>query len=100
NLLTRFSDQIKDHGVIERAPLLEGKSMHITVASTHKPKVAEPGAGPPARPAEAATPANGPTPSATPAAPTATTASATVSAAAPAAARPAAPRSTGTAATQ
>src|SRR5512143_3488273 len=37
-LLTRFSDKIKDHGVIERAPLLEGKSMHITVASVHKPK--------------------------------------------------------------
>ena len=38
NLLLRFSEQIKDHGVIERAPTLEGKSMHITVASTHKPK--------------------------------------------------------------
>ncbi len=37
-LLTRFSEQIKDHGVVERAPLLEGKSMHITVASVHKPK--------------------------------------------------------------
>ncbi len=40
-LLARFSDQIKDHGVVERAPLLEGKSMHITVASVHKPKVIE-----------------------------------------------------------
>ncbi|MBM4409455.1 MAG: translation initiation factor IF-3, partial [Chloroflexi bacterium] len=38
NLLLRFADQVKDHGVVERAPLLEGKSMHITVASTHKPK--------------------------------------------------------------
>jgi translation initiation factor IF-3 len=38
NLLTRFTDQIKEHGIIERAPLLEGKSMHITVASIHKPK--------------------------------------------------------------
>jgi len=38
NLLTRFTEQIKDHGVLERAPLLEGKSMHITVASIHKPK--------------------------------------------------------------
>jgi len=37
-LLERFTDRIKDHGVIERAPLLEGKSMHITVASVHKPK--------------------------------------------------------------
>jgi translation initiation factor IF-3 len=42
NLLARFSERIKDHGVVERAPLLEGKSMHITVASTHKPKVIEP----------------------------------------------------------
>jgi translation initiation factor IF-3 len=40
-LLEKFSDKIKDHGVIERAPLLEGKSMHITVASIHKPKVVE-----------------------------------------------------------
>lgn len=40
-LLAKFSEQIKDHGVVERAPLLEGKSMHITVASTHKPKVIE-----------------------------------------------------------
>ncbi len=40
-LLTRFSEQIKDHGVVERAPLLEGKSMHITVASVHKPKPIE-----------------------------------------------------------
>lgn len=42
DLLTRFADQIKDHGVVERAPVLEGKSMHISVASTHKPKVHEP----------------------------------------------------------
>jgi len=41
NLLARFADRIKDHGVVERAPLLEGKSMHITVASTHKPKPIE-----------------------------------------------------------
>ena len=40
-LLEKFSDKIKDHGVIERAPLLEGKSMHITVASIHKPKAHE-----------------------------------------------------------
>ncbi len=49
NLLTKFVDKIKDHGVVERSPLLEGKSMHITVASTHKPKSAEA----PARPVEA-----------------------------------------------
>jgi translation initiation factor IF-3 len=44
-LLTKFADQVKDHGVLERAPLLEGKSMHITIASTHKPKPREAGVG-------------------------------------------------------
>ncbi len=38
NLIARFSERVKDHGIPERAPLLEGKSMHITMASTHKPK--------------------------------------------------------------
>ena len=42
DLLDRFAEQIKDHGVVERPPMLEGKSMHISVASTHKPKVHEP----------------------------------------------------------
>src|SRR3954471_10429946 len=42
NMLTRFTDRIKEHGVAERAPLLEGKSMHLTVASLHKPKEHEP----------------------------------------------------------
>jgi translation initiation factor IF-3 len=37
-LLERFVERIKDHGVVERAPLMEGRSMHLTVASTHKPK--------------------------------------------------------------
>src|SRR3954452_18132715 len=46
-LLERFTEQIKDHGVVERAPILEGKSMFITMASTHKPKAA----GVPVRPA-------------------------------------------------
>ena len=41
NLLTRFVDLVKDHGVAERTPVLEGKSMFITMASTHKPKVIE-----------------------------------------------------------
>ncbi len=72
-LLARFSDQIKDHGAVERAPLLEGKSMHITVASTHKPKVVEhvskhpteidadaPAPAPAASPAPAAAPAEAP----------------------------------------
>jgi translation initiation factor IF-3 len=38
NLIARFVDRVKDHGVAERTPLLEGKSMHITMASIHKPK--------------------------------------------------------------
>jgi translation initiation factor IF-3 len=37
-LLARFVDRVKEHGVAERTPLLEGKSMHITMASLHKPK--------------------------------------------------------------
>ena len=59
-LLTRFTEQIKDHGVVERAPLLEGKAMHLTVASLHKPKqeggpprgTAESKGGPDGRPQE------------------------------------------------
>lgn len=41
NLLTRFTEQIKEHGTVERAPLLEGKQMHVTVASLHKPRAHE-----------------------------------------------------------
>jgi len=41
-LLQRFAEQVKDHGVVERAPVLEGKSMFISIASVHKPKVHEP----------------------------------------------------------
>jgi len=51
DLLDKFAEQIKDHGVVERPPLLEGKSMHISVASSHKPK--------PHEPAPAANPAKG-----------------------------------------
>jgi translation initiation factor IF-3 len=64
-LLEKFSDKIKDHGVIERAPLLEGKSMHITVASVHKPKVIETPARPhdgPAAPVDATATAPAATP--------------------------------------
>jgi len=38
NLLERFVKRIEEHGVVERAPLMEGRSMHLIVASTHKPK--------------------------------------------------------------
>jgi translation initiation factor IF-3 len=51
NMLAKFIDRVKEHGTAERAPLLEGKSMHLTVASLHKPKEHE--AGTKARPAEA-----------------------------------------------
>jgi len=46
NLIAKFTDQVKDHGIAERTPVLEGKSMFITMASTHKPK----GQDVPARP--------------------------------------------------
>jgi translation initiation factor IF-3 len=42
DLLDKFAEQVKEHGVVERPPLLEGKSMHISVASVHKPKSHEP----------------------------------------------------------
>ena len=38
NLIAKFVERVGEHGVAERTPLLEGKSMHITMASTHKPK--------------------------------------------------------------
>ena len=55
NMLARFTDRIKEHGVAERTPLLEGKSMHLTVASVHKPKEHE--APVKARPADDSAPA-------------------------------------------
>jgi translation initiation factor IF-3 len=68
-MLERFADQVKEHGVIERPPILEGKSMFITLASTHKPKMEAATAAPAAAPdAAAATPAAiAPTPEAAPA---------------------------------
>ena len=39
DLLMRFAEQIGEHGVVERQPLLEGRSMSLVIASTHKPKV-------------------------------------------------------------
>jgi len=44
HLLERFSKLVEEHGVVERQAVLEGKSMFIVLASTHKPKVVEPGA--------------------------------------------------------
>jgi translation initiation factor IF-3 len=67
NLLARFVDRVKEHGVAERTPLLEGKSMHITMASVHKPKVHEASNPRSTEPTDektepAATPAEAPTP--------------------------------------
>jgi translation initiation factor IF-3 len=45
-LLEKFSKLVEEHGIIERQPVLEGKSMFIVLASTHKPKIAEPGQKP------------------------------------------------------
>ena len=92
-LLERFSKRVEEHGVIERQPMLEGRSMFMVLASTHKPKIVEtaqradrtddgnrPGEGEApaanaaaAPPATHATPTNGATttPPATPAAETA-----------------------------
>src|SRR5574340_49171 len=62
DLLMRFAEQVKDHGTVERQPLLEGKSMSIVITSLHKPKVdgARPGEARPAAASELAT--SGPTP--------------------------------------
>jgi translation initiation factor IF-3 len=69
NMLARFTDRIKEHGTPERAPLLEGKSMHLTVASLHKPKEHEVAARPP-RPGDQpeTEPTEAPAPTETPAA--------------------------------
>ena len=64
-MLERFADQVKEHGVIERPPILEGKSMFITLASTHKPKTDAPAAAPAAAPDVAAAPNPAAAPAAT-----------------------------------
>jgi translation initiation factor IF-3 len=86
NMLARFTDRIKEHGVAERTPLLEGKSMHLTVASLHKPKEHE---GPVRAPRAGDQPAEEATPAAEPVAPAAAEATAAAPAA-PAAPAPAA----------
>jgi translation initiation factor IF-3 len=67
-LLDRFAEQIKEHGVVDRAATLEGKSMFVTVASTHKPKIVEatgrPAAAPSPEGASVAPPAAAPPPAA------------------------------------
>jgi translation initiation factor IF-3 len=39
DLLERFSEQVGEHGSVERQPLLEGRQMSIVIASTHKTKL-------------------------------------------------------------
>ena len=78
NLLAKFVDRVKEHGVPDRTPLLEGKSMHITMASLHKPKThdapsARPGEASDAQPAPAAEPARPAEPAAATPAPAAET---------------------------
>ncbi len=41
NLLAKFGEEVKDHGTVDRMPALEGKSMFMTLASVHKPRVHE-----------------------------------------------------------
>ena len=89
NLLAKFTDLVKDHGIAERTPVLEGKSMFITMASTHKPKGLD-GPGKPGRTAEDGTPGSGVAEPATGAAPAATAPAAAAPAATAAAASPAA----------
>jgi translation initiation factor IF-3 len=65
-MLDRFADQVKDHGVVERAPVLEGKSMFITLASTHKPKIETAPGRPALTPEDSSAPAGSPAPTAEP----------------------------------
>jgi translation initiation factor IF-3 len=111
NLIAKFVDRVKDHGVAERTPLLEGKAMHITMASLHKPKThdaparagegdeadAAPAQPVPAQPAPVAArqaaepaPAAAAAPAPAPEAPAAATAKAATNGPAPQPARPAA----------
>jgi translation initiation factor IF-3 len=97
NMLMKFTDRIKEHGVAERAPLLEGKSMHLTVASVHKPKEHE--APQRSRPVEAGKAPTADAPAAAPAPATAAAPEAEASGAAeaPATEAPAAPEPAGAA---
>jgi len=92
-LLIAIGDKLKDHGVIERAPLLEGRQMHMVMNPVRRDAVTGALTPPPAAPAPAAAsaapkpPAPGPRPA--PAAPR--PAAPTAPARPPAAARPTPP---------
>ena len=83
-LLERFAKQVEEHAVIERMPVLEGKSMFIVLASTHKPKVAEMPQRPARSETQAAPAAAAAAPAATQAPPAATPAANDAQPAAPA----------------
>jgi translation initiation factor IF-3 len=70
DLLTRFGELIREHGTIDRPPLLEGKAMSMTVASTHKPKI-QPPTGRPEQAPEEPVPAVAPAANTSPVAPVA-----------------------------
>lgn len=82
-LLLQIGDKLKEHGVIERQPLLEGRQMHMVMNPVRRDAQGATAAAPAPAPARAPTP-----PAARPAA--ATTAPRPATAPAPAAARPAA----------
>jgi translation initiation factor IF-3 len=93
-LLIAIGDKLKDHGVIERAPLLEGRQMHMVMnpvrrdAVTGAPAPTPP--APPAPPAAASAP-KPPTPGPRPAPAPARPAAAAATPARPPAARPTPP---------
>jgi translation initiation factor IF-3 len=95
-LLIAIGDKLKDHGVIERAPLLEGRQMHMVMnpvrrdAITGAPTAAQPTAAP-APPAAASAAPKPPVPGPRPAPAAPRPASAAPPPARPPAARPSPP---------
>jgi len=49
-LLIAIGDKLKEHGVIERAPLLEGRQMHMVMNPVRRDATGAPAAAPPAVP--------------------------------------------------
>src|SRR5207237_8204488 len=61
-LLIAIGDKLKDHGVIERAPLLEGRQMHMVMNPVRRDAVSgAPAATPPAQPSPQEAAASGAT---------------------------------------
>lgn len=93
-LLLAIGDKLKEHGVIERQPLLEGRQMHMVMNPIRRDAAASPPPAPPrAGPAAPPTPAPGPRPAPVAPQPAAATAPRpTPPPARPPASRPAPPR--------